>query len=154
MLTCLPKSLCNWNFRVPDTSAGTAELNFNFLTEQGDIQFSGQAFEVRKHGWTSGHWTLESNHGVLIDGQKVSPFLRTFVIQAHDRSFTLKAQSAFGRSFDVLESDRVQGTIRPVHPFTRRTVLDCSDEVPELVQLFCFWLVALMWRRSQKNNSS
>jgi hypothetical protein len=52
-----------------------------------------------------------------------------------------------------MESDIVRGSIRPIHLFTRRAVIECSDDVPELVQLFCFWLIALMWRRAQKNNS-
>ena len=153
MLNCLPQSLCSWNYRVPATSSGTAELNFNFFTEQGSIFFDGGELEVCKHGFASGHWTLQSNGRTLMTGQKISPFFRTFEVSASRRQLTVKAQSMFSRSFDILESDSVQGTIRPKHPFTRRAVIDCSDEVPELVQIFCFWLVVITWRRNQKNSS-
>ncbi len=154
MLTRLPQSLCTWNFRVPDTSAGTAELNFNFLSEQGDIRFDGQDFEVRKHGWTSGRWTLEANDRTQAEAQKTSPLTRTFEVTAGGQQLTIQAQSMFTRCFDILESGQIQGTIRPMHPFTRRAVIDCSSQVPELAQLFCFWLVVITWRRAQKNNNS
>ena len=154
MLTCLPRSLCTWDYRVPDASSGTAELNFNFLTEQGDIQLADQGYEVRKHGWTSGHWTLEVNGHTLADVQKISPLTRTFEVETGGQHLTVQAQSVFTRCFDILELDRVQGTIQPMHPFTRRAVIDCSSAVPELVQLFCFWLVVITWRRSQSNNNS
>lgn len=153
MLTCLPQSLCTWNYRIPNTSTGVAQLNFNFFTEQGEIRLDRQILEVRKHGWTSGHWTLELNGQTLADGQKASPFTRTFEVVAGQQQLTVKAQSAFTRCFNILESDRVHGTIRPKHPFTRRAVIDCSSEVPEGVQLFCFWLVVITWRRAQKNNN-
>ncbi len=154
MLTCLPQSFFSWNYQVPDTSTGTAELNINFFTEQGSIRFDNREFEVRKHGWLSGHWTLESNLQTLVDGQKLNPINRTFEIMAGGQHLTLKAQSAFTRCFDILESDRLLGTIRPKHIFTRRAEIDCSSEVPEFVQLFCFWLVAITWRRAQSNSNS
>ena len=59
MLTCLPQSLCTWNFRIPDASAGPGALTFNFFTEQGAITLGGADFTIRKHGPLSGHWTLE-----------------------------------------------------------------------------------------------
>lgn len=151
MLTCLPQSFCTWNYRVPNTSLGTAKLNFNFFSEQGGIHFDVQNYDVRKHGIASGLWTLETNGRVLADGKKTSLLFRTFEIVAGDRRLALKPQSAFTRCFDILESGRVQGTIRPKHPFTRRAVISCSSDVPEIVQLFCFWLVVVIWRRERNN---
>jgi hypothetical protein len=66
---------------------------------------------------------------------------------------TLRAVSAMRRGFEIVAADGViAGRIEPMHAFTRRAYIDCDERVPELIQLFAFWLVALAWRRA-KNNS-
>jgi hypothetical protein len=77
---------------------------------------------------------------------------RSFDVRAGGVQLTVKAQSSFTRSFEILSDDSVVGTIRPVHPFTRRASIECGPSVPELVQLFSFWLAALTWRRAAQNN--
>ena len=63
------------------------------------------------------------------------------------------AAAPIGRTFHISTAGTTQGTIRPAHPFTRRAFVECNDSVPELVQLFAFWLAALTWKRAAKNNS-
>lgn len=147
MLTCIPQSNRNWDFRVQSTSAGLVELNFELLTENGQIQLGNDQYQIRKHGWTSGHWTLEANGECIADAHQRNPFFRTFEVVTAGKRLTVKAKSRASRCFEILESNSPLGTIRPMHPFTRRSVVDCSTSVPELIQLFCFWLAALMWRR-------
>lgn len=154
MLTCLPQSLCSWNFRVDGTSAGSAALTFNFFTEQGAISLGADTFTVRKHGPLSGHWTLEHGAGVVAEARKPSAFLRAFDLRVRDLQFTLKAQSPFGRAYDMLIGHQVLGTIRPAHAFTRRAFIECRSDIPELAQLFSFWLAALTWRRAANNSNS
>lgn len=154
MLTCLPQSLCNWNFHVRGTSLGLAELYFNFFTEQGDLRLGDTYYQIHKHGWASGHWTLESNGEIFADAQKSNPFYRSFEVIAAGQRLTVKAESPLTRCFEIMESGSLLGTIRPMHPFTRRAVIDCAMVVPELTQLFCFWLAVLTWRRAAKNNNA
>lgn len=153
MLTCLPKSLCSWNFRVLGAAAGDAELTFNFLSEQGTIALGGLQFTVVKHGWLSGRWTLESGAGVYAEANKRT-MIRSFQLQAGNLEFTAQAASPLTRCYEISSANAVRGTIQPVHPFTRRTIIECDSSVPELVQLFAFWLAALTWKRAaQKNNN-
>ena len=152
-MTCIPQSLCTWNFRVLEATAGPAALTFNFLSEQGSIFLGPAEFAVRKHGPLSGHWTLERDGRTDAEARKPSALFRSFEVKAESVSLIVKAQSALTRSFDILAGGRVAGTIRPAHPFTRRAFIECAPEIPELAQLFSFWLVVITWRRAANNNS-
>ena len=154
MLTCIPQSLCSRDFRVLGASAGSAAITFNFLTEQGGISLGHSEFTVRKHGPLSGHWTLERDGQTAADARKPSAMIRSFDVRVADVHFTVKAHSAFKRCYDILSGDQSVGVIRPAHAFTRRAFSECSSEVPELAQLFSFWLAALTWRRAENSTNS
>jgi hypothetical protein len=152
MLTCLPYGLCSWNYRVLGTTQGQAVVTFAGMSEQGGIDLGGRRFSIAKQGWLSGRWDLEGGGGVAATAAKLSPFSRSFEIRAGDLHLDLQAQSAFARPFDLRANGRIVGSICPVHPFTRRTLIECDPCVPELIQLFAFWLAALTWRRAAKNH--
>ena len=154
MLTCLPQSPCSWNFRILGASSGPAALDFNFFTEQGGITLGAAKFVVRKHGPFSGHWTLEREGQSIAEARKPNAFFRRFEVAAIEIPLTIQASSPFTRGFDILSGDRPLGAIRPAHPFTRRAFIECASEVPELAQLFSFWLVVLTWRRRARNSSA
>jgi hypothetical protein len=153
MLTCLPRSICSWDFRIRGTTGGEAILTFNWFTEQGTISWNGTEFEVVKHGPFSGHWTLESPQGVVTKAQKTSAFTRTFELESESGLITLQARSVFTRAFELLQTGNSVGTIVPMHAFTRRATIQCTDQVDELTQLFAFWLVVITWKRAAKNNN-
>ena len=154
MLTCIPQSICSWNFRVPDASSGPALVEFNFLTEQGRIVLGNVEYAVRKHGWLSGKWTLERNGECVVESLKPSALFRSFDVEAGTIKLTVKARSALGRSYEILANGNLAGTIQPAHAFTRRAFIDCDSSIPELVQLFSFWLAALTWKRAAKSSNS
>ncbi len=154
MLTCIPQSLCSWNFRVSGAHSGPAALAFNFFTKQGSISLGGIEFPVRKHGLLSGHWTLERDGATCADAKKPNAMFRSFEVRSGALQLTVKAQSAFTRCYDILADGSVVGTIRPAHPFTRRAFIECSSSVPELAQLFSFWLAVITWRRAANNSGA
>ena len=152
MLTCVPKSLCSWDYRVLG-AIGPATLTFNYFTEQGSIALNHMVLAVRKHGPLSGYWTLERDGEIFAHARKPSAMFRVFEVTAADLQFIVTAGSPFTRCCDILSGDRVVGSIRPVHAFTRRAIIECSADVPELAQLFSFWLIAITWRRAANNQS-
>lgn len=152
MLTCLPLSICSWDFRIQGTSA-PAELLFNHFTEQGSVHFGHTNFKVVKHGVWSGHWTFE-NGSVVAEANKPSAMFRAYELRGDGMTLLLQPPSAFGRTFEILLNGQRVGTIWPAHAFTRRAFIECSPAIPEHFQLFAFWLVALSWRRRQRNNNS
>jgi hypothetical protein len=152
MLTCVPRSLCSWNFVVRDPS-DVGAIEFNFFSEQGTIHYGPSQFEVRKHGWLSGRWTLEDGSQTLLEAVKPNAFFRRFEVRDAVDSYLLSAGSPLGRSFELSSGGRTVGQLYPAHAFTRRAFIDCAASVPEITQIFCFWLVALTWKRSQNNNN-
>ena len=130
MLTCVPQSLCLWDYRVFGTSGGPAALTFNFFTEQGSIWLGDAEFMVVKHGPMSGHWTLQHGDRTLADATKPSAMFRSFELQVQDLHFTVRAQSAFTRCYDILSGDRRVGTIQPMHALTRRACIECAPKFP------------------------
>ncbi len=154
MIRCTPKSIFSWSFNATGLSSGPASITYNWFTEQGQITSSHTDFAVRKHGVFSGRWTLEHNGQIMAEAIKPSAMFRRFEITAPGLRFTLQAQSPITRTFDICIGDRVAGRISPAHLFTRRTIIDCHESIPEHSQLFAFWLVGLTWRRAAKNNSN
>ena len=160
MLTCLPRSICSWNFLVRGTMGGEAGLTFNWFTEQGTIDWNGTEYEVVKHGPFSGHWTLEIPGRVVMNAQKSSAFTRTFELDGSCGPLTLQARSMLTREFEIFDAEKLVGTIVPMHMFTRRAKIftearvDCDSKLSELAQLFAFWLVALTWKRATKSDNS
>ncbi len=153
-LTCLPTSLCSWNYRVLGAPEGEALLTFNFLSEQGEIAFGGETYQVRKHGPMSGRWTLDRSGDALAEAHKPSAFSRAFELRSGELLLEVRAESAFSRSCGIYHQGRRLGLIEPIHLFTRRATLACDPQVPMLLQIFGFWLAVLCWRRAANNSNS
>ena len=150
MLTLVPKSFCSWDYIAREGVTTIAALGFNYLSEQGRIEFAGTTYEVAKHGLMSGRWSLRDSARTVAEAHKPNALLRAFEVRIEARRLRLRTESAFAHSY-LLESDAGwSGNIRPAHPLTRRAFIECSPVTPLLAQLFCFWLAALTWRRSAK----
>ena len=153
MITCIPRSIFNWDFQVQGAAGGSASLSFNFFTEQGAIQYGDTEYTVVKHGPFSGEWSMEDGGNIYARAVKTNPFTRSFEVDEPGGRFELKAVILM-RSFDILQNGAVIGSISPEHFFTRASTIDCGRQLTEPGQLFCFWLAALMWRRAARSNNA
>ena len=153
IIRCLPRGVCSWDFYL--TSEGQeADLEIDWGFEQGSIKIDDVVLDIKKHGAFSGHWTLEVEGKVIASAKKEDAFRRTFMIEDAAGLWTLKAISAFGRSFQILEGSSVVATIRPDHAFTRRATIELqSSSLSFSSAAFAFWLAILMWKRNANNNS-
>ena len=150
IITCSPGSVFSWNYFL-EGSGHQAIWQKNWTSEQGSILIDGEYFTIKKHGVTSGTWTMESDTQVLFTGVKESVFKRSFQIEGSEKVFGLGAVSAFGRSFYLELDGDVVAMISPKHAFTRKAeieILDSSVEFPAVV--FAFWLAILTWRRKRR----
>ena len=154
MLTLLPRSLCSWNYRACEGRATIAMLDSDFFSEQGRIEFGGTAYRIVKHGLASGRWSLLDGAETIAAARKPRAFFREFEIRLGASTLMLKTENAFTRAYRFGSNTGWSGTLRPVHPFTRRAVVECTPSTPPLAQLFCFWLAALTWRRSVKSSAA
>lgn len=154
MIECLPKSLCSWDFTAEGLSSGSTIIEYDWFTEHGRIIGAHRKYDIRKHGAFSGRWTLEQGRDVAAEAHKPSAMFRSFEITSQAAHLTVRAESAFTRAFEIMAGQHVVGSIKPAHAFTRRATIQCSSDIPEHIQLFCFWLVGLTWRRTARNNST
>lgn len=154
MIVCTPKSIWSWNFNASGLASGNATVETYWLTEQGKIIYADVVYEIRKHGVFSGHWTMDRGGRVISEARKTSAMFRSFQISGDGIGFSLQAASPFTRVFEIGNGEQIVGRIQPAHAFTRRSFIECTDSIPELVQLFAFWLVVLTWKRSANKNSA
>jgi hypothetical protein len=165
MLTCVPESWSNWNFDITGTSADPARTTLagNTLagqtlagiTDYGTILFGGDVFVVKKQGLLTPIWELKAGSKVGATGQKslgISPigWRPSFEVQAGDLCITLETQRLSSLQYNILLSSNIVGTIaRKGRWFPKwPAFVECTVEVPELVQLFCFWLAMQSWRQA------
>lgn len=155
-LTCLPQSLCSWNYRVTGLPEADAMIEFDFFCEQGRIDFrvpQQHTLDIVKPTMLVGHWLLKHGDTVLAEAQKLSMFGRTIEIGDGSDLYVLSPQSLLGRTFFLKKNDSEVGRIAPHHPFTRRAECRFNDEVPTNLMVFVLWLTALQWRRQQNKSS-
>ena len=152
MIECTPLGICSWNFRL-DAVENRAILNFDWLSEQGAITIDGYRFNVTKHGFLSGKWTLDRSKMPSISAQK--GFTRSFDIRDTSGHLRLAAESPFGRSFAIHREGSVIAKIAPKHPFTRRGAIRLVNPNVDFATIaFAFWLVVLTWRRAANNSNN
>lgn len=148
MIKFLPKSLCSSDYSVVGLPSGNAVVEYDKLSEQGGISSNGVEFLVRKHGPLSGRWTLEQAGNIVAEAHKASAMFRHIEMSGQDmHPVSVRAESTFTRVFDIIIRQEVVGHVRPVHAFTRRAIMECQPVIPPHIQLFVFWLVALLWNR-------
>jgi hypothetical protein len=153
-LNCLPQSLCSWDFRILGGPSGPAATAFKFLSADGTISLASLEYQVRRKGWLFGNWTLERDGQTFATGEKGMATFRSFQIRWDAGYLVAKPRSFFTRGYDLWMNDAIVGTILPIHAFTRRAIIECDPAVPELIQLFAFWITARIWRTEARNRHS
>jgi hypothetical protein len=145
MIECLPAGVCSWNYSLRG-NGHDANVEFNWVGEQGRLRIDDQEFRIKKDGLFCGSWRMLSGHTTLFTARKTSPFTRTFEIAGDGIQATLHAASAFGQTM-ILDNAGQQSVIARAHPFTRRASMSgtCGDF---RLAAFAFWLTALIWRQA------
>jgi hypothetical protein len=153
MMYAIPKSIFSWGFEVFDDDRLLAIIDTSWLVEGGSLDYDGITYQQQKDGFLSGGFKLLEDGAVIATAQK-APMMRYFDIDYANQHYILKAASIFTRKFIIQQNENTIGQICPKHGFTRKCTIDMPPEIPVPVQLFKFWLVALMWRRRSRNNNA
>lgn len=157
MLEANPDGWWSSQYTVVRDGVATGALHFRALREAGLITVGDQRFEVRRERAGSGNWLLEGSGGVVVaSAQKPSAWRSQIIVRASGQPIVvhLRRPSTWRRSFEVLQSDRRVGEIRRASIWRRRTEADLPDGLPEAVQVFCVWLVLLLFRREDSAAAS
>jgi hypothetical protein len=147
LLKLIPKSWFSWTFTVLEESHVVADIDISWWREKGILTVAGTSYDVYREGLMSGDFILESAGSVLARAQKPSAFRRCFVIEHASRRYTLRAESAFKRSFVLLLDDKEVGSITPEGCFTRRAIADLPQDMLLPMKIFTIWLAVILWKR-------
>ena len=70
-----------------------------------------------------------------------------------EAEYTLKAQSPFVRTFELLQNDERIGLVEPDHIFTRKMTADLPETLTLAVRVFIIWLVIILWKRAAQSSA-
>jgi hypothetical protein len=152
----VPQGWFSWNFAVLQQGSPIAEIDMSSWGEKGELAIAGTTYKTYRERLMSGLFVLELNGAQVATAEKPSAFLRSFNVVHEGRNYVLKAASSFGRRFVLLEGEgeREIGSVRPAGLFTRKAIVDLSDELPLPVQVFVLWLTLILWKRQSEQSAS
>jgi hypothetical protein len=150
MLELVPLGWFSWDFSVLQNSSPIAEIDISSWREKGVLAIGGASYNVCREGLMGGRFILELNGTQLAHAEKPSALHRFFTVQHEGKTYTLKAESAFRRTFLLLEDNQQVGSIAPAGMFTRKARVDLPDELPLPIKLFLLWLTVILWKRDSE----
>jgi hypothetical protein len=151
MLSCVPRSIFSGDYDVMKNDMREGAIVFNWGSEQGEIELHGQVYYIVKKSMFGGPWSLLGGDLEILVAEKPSAFAREMEIRGDGGVTRITASSMFSSDFEITHDSAHAGTICREGLFSRRAIINCSDSMPQLTQLFAFWLVALMWRRAARS---
>jgi len=124
-----------------------AQIDQSWWLEKGVLSALGVDHHVYREGVMSGDFILQRGGSVLARATKPSAFRRAFVLTYNETPYTLRAKSAFRRTFLLLDGTEQIGSIVPHGALTRRATVQLPDEWPFPVKAFAIWLTIILWKR-------
>ena len=147
MLEAVPKHWFSWDFIVTDGADAVGEVNVSSWREKGTLTAHGVHYRVYREGLVAGDFVMASHDSILARATKPSALRRAFIIEHAGREYTLRATSAFRRSFELLDAGKPVGRLSPRGILTRRAAVDLPGATPLPLTLFIVWLVVILWKR-------
>lgn len=149
MLELVPLGWFSWDFSVTQSGSPVAEIRISSRREKGVLAVGGSRYNIYREGMVSGQFILELNGIQLAHAEKRRRY-RSFTVQHEDKTYILKAESAFRQTFLLSENDRQIGSISPARMFKRKAMADLPDELPLSMKVFLLWLTVILWKRDSE----
>ena len=147
-LVPVPMGWFSWDFSILQNGSPIAEIKCrSSWREKGTLAIGGSSYDVYREGLMSGQFILELNGTRLVHAEKRSRYTRSFTVQHECKTYILKAESALGGTFLLLENDQQIGSIRPAGVFTWKATVELPDELPLPIKVFLLWLTVILWKR-------
>lgn len=151
-LTFSPQSLFTWNYWVLEQEVIGA-IEFNFGQDSGQISLGSTAYVIQQDR-RSGEWLLLANNTVQASAYRFGSSTHSFDVTYGHQRLSLRSGRFGGTALTIHRQDgTLLGDIRPNSLVKRKAKLHCSPELGVPIQLFLFWLTALIWRRTSHPNA-
>ena len=132
-----------------DRSRPIAEIDMSMWRERAELRIADQIYSVYRESMLEGTFVLGTGDLVLARAQK--GFTRTFDIDLAGRHMELKALSFWTREFGLFENNALIGRIGPSGWLGRKAIIELPESISLPVQVFFFWLVLILWRRTAQH---
>ncbi len=149
-IRCLPKGICSWDFNLSGREFA-AQVDFNYMSEQGQILLDDLTFEVIKPNLFYGHWQLMYKDQEVARASKITAVLREFEVTSPEANFIVKPVFPMSNTFLFEQGGETLGKVEPDHMLTRRATIHMYHEMQPHLIVFAFWLTVLMRRRAAKS---
>jgi hypothetical protein len=146
VFTLAPRHWYSWDFFVLDGERPLAEFSLSSWREKGVVWVDGVDYRLYRESHF-GDFVLQHAGSVIARATKPSAFRREFVIRYKEKPYTLRAKSAFSRTYVVLDGSTEIGSIVPENWSTRRSKVTLPDAWPLLLKSFAMWLTIIHWKR-------
>jgi len=144
MLTCRAHGVLSWTYQIQRNDLPVAELEFRFPSRQCEIRFEGESFHVVADPNKSELELLDGDEW-LGTARDVSMARTNYELRTEHHALELTQSSLLSSKYELSENGRGVGTIAHLHAGSGDASVDIQDEVPVLLQIFAFTLVALAW---------
>lgn len=147
LLELVPHGWSSRRFTIRRDGETVADLELAWLREGGAVTIGGEPFELSREGLVSGVFALSRVGIEVVRASKPSAWRERLEVTHEGATYELAKASWWGNAYDVRADGRAIGSIRPRHPFTRRSAVTMPEEFPLAVTVFIAALVVLMWNR-------
>ncbi len=152
MLMARPPRLFTQNYDVTDGEDVVASVRFHLFSQNGEIEMSGRTLMIDRKGFT-GPFQLHAGPRRLASAERPSLVRRRWVISAPDAApIELTPTSWSIRNVTVRQGGVPIGSISRTSVVRREARIDLPEELSIELRMFCFWLVALLWRRAAQSS--
>jgi hypothetical protein len=156
MLEAIPMNLFATKFQLQQDNRLLGEIAGAFWGENARLELGDGTYGLYKDGLLGGDYVLERKGEIVARASKPSAFKNIFEVQLPDRRLVLRRASAWSWNrlrlkrnaprFDLFDAEVPIGSIYPVGPFTRHTIIDLPDNWSLPIRAFLFWLAYISWK--------
>jgi hypothetical protein len=148
MLQAVPKGWFSSKHIVSENGTPIGMIDMSGWRESAELTIKGSTYKVYREGSMSGSFVLEGGGSILARADKPSAFYRSFVVELGEKRYTLEAASTFSCKFVLSEEGKQIGLVHREGFLTRKAFADFPDGIELTFRIFMFWLVMILWRRS------
>ena len=148
-----PKSIFSWSFDLFVDHELLTTMDMRWFKEGGLFHWNDCEYRLGRENLWSGDFFLNKDERQIAKATKTSPFARKFILKLTAGELVLSAVHPLTRVFHLTDGNNVIGIIKPDHILTRQCTIQLPDTLCVPEQVFIFWLVVLMWRRSTNSNN-
>jgi hypothetical protein len=151
MLAARPLGIFSRDFVIEADGQQVALLDVSRWKEAGEITIGSKPFKLYREGFVREAFVLEEVGQPVARAIKFSAFRSRFDLELEAGHYSLQRDSAFARSFSVVQNGEVVGRVRRSGLFTRNAVIDLPSAWSAPIQVFVFWLVLVIWNREDSS---